>query len=145
MQQDESVVDLKLPENTALLSNQSQVASIVNMCQLINDRDFIFLPAEKTKQLLNTVDEGSLNDWVEFKNSWSDLAVDKYMADGGTYRTRRHATLSAESASHFYHVEPHQPHYQSLNYNTLNGGIARHYEAIEPRILNGKVRSCHPY
>lgn len=141
MKQNEGVSDLKRPKNTALLDSQLQVTPIENLCQLINDRDFMFLPSVKTKQLLNTVDEGSLNDWETFKNSWPDLVVDQYMADGGTYRTRRYATLSAESASHFYRIEPHQPHYQSLNYNTLNGGIARHYEPIESKILNGKVMS----
>ena len=31
----------------------------------------------------------------------------------------------------------HQPHYQSLNYNTLNGGIERWFEPIKPAIGDG--------
>jgi hypothetical protein len=79
MKQNEGVSDLKRPKNTALLDSPLQVTPIENLCQLINDRDFMFLPSVKTKQLLNTVDEGSLNDWETFKNSWEDLVVDQYM------------------------------------------------------------------
>ena len=32
---------------------------------------------------------------------------------------------------------PHQPHYQTLDYNPLNGGIARWFEPIEPAVGDG--------
>ncbi|GHF54117.1 hypothetical protein GCM10010218_39190 [Streptomyces mashuensis] len=65
------------------------------------------------------------------------MPMDGYMADGGRYRRRRHATLSAPASGSAYRVEPHQPHYQTLHYNTLNGGVARHYEPIDDAILRG--------
>ena len=34
-----------------------------------------------------------------------------------------------------HRLEPHQPHYQGLDYNNLNGGVARHYEPIEDAAL----------
>ena len=35
------------------------------------------------------------------------------------------------------HLQPHQPYFQSLKYNHLNGGIARHYEPIAAEVLAG--------
>lgn len=64
MQQNEGVIDIKQQGNDYLLNSSLQVTSLKNLCQLFNDKDFTFLPAEKTKQLLNTVDEDSLNGWA---------------------------------------------------------------------------------
>ncbi|MFF3914942.1 2OG-Fe dioxygenase family protein [Streptomyces sp. NPDC001852] len=36
-------------------------------------------------------------------------------------------------------MEAQQPHYQTLDYNTLNGGVARHYEPFEDEILRGNT------
>jgi len=45
--------------------------------------------------------------------------------------------LSAAADSDRLVREPHQPHYQSLEYNRLNGGIPRYFEPIAPEILTG--------
>ncbi len=74
---------------------------------------------------------GPLDDWADFAASWNDLAVDIYMADQGRYRRRRHGVYTADAAR--LQREPAQPHYQALEYNTLNGGIARWFEPIAPR------------
>ncbi|MEJ0044812.1 MAG: 2OG-Fe dioxygenase family protein [Rhodospirillales bacterium] len=34
-----------------------------------------------------------LTDWARFSDSWNDLGVDTYMADGGRYRRRRYAAF----------------------------------------------------
>ena len=73
-----------------------------------------------------------LQDWAGFADSWNDLGVDSYMADGGRYRRRRYAAFSVGAAG--ARRKPHQPHYQSRDYNALNGGIARWFEAIKPDI-----------
>jgi hypothetical protein len=69
-----------------------------------------------------------LTDWAGFADSWNDLGVDSYMADGGRYRRRRHAAFSAGPAG--IRRKPHQPHYQSRDYNPLNGGIARWFDPV---------------
>jgi len=74
---------------------------------------------------------GPLDDWSEFAASWNDLAIDTYMADQGRYRRRRHGVYAADATS--LRREPAQPHYQTLEYNPLHGGIARWFEPIEPR------------
>jgi hypothetical protein len=79
---------------------------------------------------------GSLGDWADFAESWNDLETDTYMADGGRYRRRRFAVYEARRQGPIAR-RPHQPHYQSLDYNTLNGGIERWFEPIKPAIGDG--------
>ena len=76
--------------------------------------------------------------WDDFADSWNDLGVDTYMADGGRYRRRRYAAFSVGAAG--TRRKPHQPHYQSRDYNPLNGGIARWFEPIKRDI--GDHRRC---
>lgn len=78
---------------------------------------------------------GHLSDWSEFAASWNDLALDTYMADHGRYRRRRHAVYSI-AADYSFMREPHQPHYQALEYNPLHGGIERWFEPILPTVGN---------
>jgi hypothetical protein len=78
---------------------------------------------------------GPLTDWPEFAASWNDLGPDTYMADGGRYRKRRHAVF-AVTASGIVR-QPAQPHYQSRDYNTLNGGIERWFEPVTERVGAG--------
>ena len=79
---------------------------------------------------------GTLADWPAFADSWNDLQVDTYMGDGGRYRRRRFGVWSAGRQGAIERG-PHQPHYQSLDYNTLNGGIERWFEPIKPEIADG--------
>ena len=79
---------------------------------------------------------GALSDWSSFSESWNDLALDAYMADGGRYRRRRHAVYTA-TADGAITRQPHQPHFQTLDYNPLHGGIARWFEPIAEAIGSG--------
>ncbi len=73
-----------------------------------------------------------LADWSDFAASWDDLGVDTYMADGGRYRRRRYAAFSVDPTG--IRRKPHQPHYQSRDYNALNGGLARWFEPVRDDI-----------
>lgn len=79
---------------------------------------------------------GSTSDWEGFADSWNRLSLDTYMADGGRYRRRRHAVY-ATAPDQTILRQPHQPHYQTLDYNPLNGGIERWFEPVEPQISDG--------
>src|SRR5690348_15318423 len=83
---------------------------------------------------------GSLADWPAFAASWERLEMDTYMADGGRYRRRRHAVFSAP-ANGVISRKPHQPHYQSLAYNPLHGGIERWFEPIEEVASGASLRT----
>jgi hypothetical protein len=117
------------------------------LCQLIARKNFCRLPAGQVCSLLLKQHPLSLNDWPTFRESWSRLPLDEYMADGGRYRRRRYATFGAEASSLVFQLEPHQPHYQNRNNNHLNGGVMRHFQPIEDNILksntmNGLLAFC---
>lgn len=98
---------------------------------------FCFVAAADARALL-----GELSDWPAFEASWNDMPLDTYMADGGRYRRRRHATLRVAVGGTKATLEAHQPHFQSLDYNNLNGGIARHFEPIREVIIEGASMSA---
>jgi hypothetical protein len=73
-----------------------------------------------------------LADWAGFAASWDELGLDRYMADGGRYRRRRFATFAVAGGA--IRRKVHQPHYQSRDYNPLNGGIARWFDPVTDAI-----------
>jgi hypothetical protein len=97
---------------------------------------FCFMPGAELRAHLAARHAGWDADWQRFAASWADLELDRYMADGGRYRRRRYATLSASPQGRIL-IEPHQPHYQSLDYNRLNGGVARYFEPILDGVIAG--------
>ncbi|MCC7418141.1 MAG: 2OG-Fe dioxygenase family protein [Acidobacteria bacterium] len=99
----------------------------------IATRGFALLPAREVRALLEA--SGPLDDIERFAASWDGLALDTYMADGGRYRRRRHAAFAVVDGR--ITRKPHQPHYQTVEYNPLHGGIARWFEPILPEIGSG--------
>lgn len=95
----------------------------------LTEQGFAYEPAQAMRPLL---DAYGLERWDEFAESWNHLGVDRFMADGGRYRRRRYATFSLTDQQ--VARKPHQPHYQSRDYNTLNGGIERWFKPVAPDI-----------
>jgi len=92
------------------------------------------------------LEEAGLADWGCFARSWDDLGVDAYMADGGRYRRRRFACFRAGPEG--IARKPHQPHYQSRDYNPVNGGIQRWFDPVTQAIgehpaLRSILTTCH--
>jgi hypothetical protein len=77
-----------------------------------------------------------LADWDRFAASWDGMPRDEHMADGGRDRRRRHAVLTVAPGGATT-LEPRQPHYQSREFNALNGGVERWFEPIAPEIAAG--------
>lgn len=101
---------------------------------------FAFVAADDMRLLLGEC--GELSDWARFAESWNDLQLDTYLPDGHRYRRRRHATLSARAGEHNVTLQPHQPHYQSIDYNPLVGGIERWFEPMDAAIVSGPTVQC---
>jgi len=95
---------------------------------------FAFVTAEAMRQLLG--EPRSLGDWTTFAASWNDLAPDTYLALHGRHRRRRHATFVVEATGEVRR-ESHQPHFQSLQHNALQGDIQRWFRPIRPAIADG--------
>ncbi|MCI4589308.1 2OG-Fe dioxygenase family protein [Sphingobium sp. BYY-5] len=73
-------------------------------------------------------------DWNGFARTWDDLGPDLFMADGGRYRRRRHATFRC-AGGRFTRMA-HQPHYQSRDYNPLNGDVQRWFDPVEQATID---------
>jgi hypothetical protein len=92
---------------------------------------FAFVPGQRMRAMLEAV--GGLEDWSAFAASWYALETDTYMADGGRYRRRRHGVFQVAADGRLAR-QPHQPHWQGLDYNALNGGIERWFAPIEDAV-----------
>jgi len=112
-------------ETSVITSDQNLVAQ-----QLVHN-GFAFVQGGVMGNLLQ---EDGLAGWDEFASSWTDLPLDKYMADGGLYRRRRYSLLRITSEA-IIHMPP-QPFRQSKEYNLLNGGVDRWFEPVREEILD---------
>ena len=66
-----------------------------------------------------------------FKPDWRELALDRYLKDGGRYRFRRHSCFVVDDEDVIQ--APHRAHWQSLDYNALHGGMQRWFEPMLER------------
>jgi hypothetical protein len=125
--------------DTALMPDRSLQASLTR-------EGYVFVHADAMGVALEAF--GPLDDWQAFAGSWNDLELDEHMADGGRYRRRRHAVFAASEPGSAVTREPHQPHYQGLDYNPLNGGVARWFAPVSPAVGEGRslqtiLTFCH--
>jgi hypothetical protein len=109
----------------------------------LTDRGFAFV---STTTLRSRLPDGVLQHWGDFAASWNDLGLDTYMADGGRYRRRRFSVFDVSASA--ITAKPHQPHYQSRDYNALNGGVERWFPPFAPATaahpsLRALLRMCH--
>lgn len=102
---------------------------ILAIVEKIRSTGFSFAPAELFRAFLTP---SALAEWPSFAASWDDLGLDTYMADGGRNRRRRFAAFAVSSERVVR--KAHQPHYQSRDYNPLNGGIERWFGALSEAI-----------
>ena len=103
---------------------------ITDIVEHLATDDFVFVESAQTSELLSAIAGAPLDSDPVFLDSWNRLEQDQYMADGGRYRKRRHATYAIDSAGQRARLMPYQPHYQTVDYNLLNGGVARYFAPI---------------
>ncbi len=113
---------------------------MITLRERVDQDGFAFVAADGMRALF--VHCGVLSDWAHFAESWNDLELDTYLPDGHRYRRRRHATLSARAGEHNVTLEAHQPHYQSIDYNPLAGGIERWFEPMHAEVVAGPTMQC---
>lgn len=106
----------------------------VRCAGVVRAQGFCFVQAEAMRSALQAV--GTLGDWDAFAASWETLAPDSYLEKTGRFRSRRHAVFSA-SADGSIGREPHQPHFQSVAYNPLQGDLERWFEPITDGVASG--------
>ncbi|PPR63535.1 MAG: hypothetical protein CFH10_00487 [Alphaproteobacteria bacterium MarineAlpha4_Bin2] len=106
-----------------------------NLAQEVREAGFAFYPSKEMGALVSQAT--TLRHWQSFASSWDKLGLDLYMADGGRYRRRRFAAfrITREDIKR----KAHQPHYQSRDYNPLNGDIERWFEPVLPEVASHPV------
>ena len=97
------------------------------MAARLDERGFVRVDGST---MLDFLGDAARASWARFSQSWDDLGNDLYMADGGRYRRRRHAAFRATNGQ--VTRSPHQPHYQSRDYNPLNGDVQRWFDPVLP-------------
>ncbi|QCE35463.1 hypothetical protein FAI40_09035 [Acetobacteraceae bacterium] len=122
-------------EKIAIIKNITSEAFLSFLDPSVQKEGFAFLPAKETSSLIQKMG-CSHQDWHQFEESWNDLGNDKFMADGGRYRRRRYGVFSLSHQKGIVQ-KPHQPHYQSRDYNPLNGGVERWFDPIAEDIKSG--------
>lgn len=86
------------------------------------------------------VADGSLDDWDAFTDSWNQLEPDEYLAARGRQRRRRYGVWTWHGGELVR--EAHQPHYQAIEYNALQGDIERWFAPITEAVGNsGAIRA----
>jgi hypothetical protein len=100
----------------------------MSIARLLARQDFALVPAAIMRHELEPY--GNLDDWPSFAASWNDMPRDTYMADGGRYRRRRHAVFTAPAGQPRIVRGADRPHYQTTDYNKLNGGIPRLFAPV---------------
>jgi hypothetical protein len=109
----------------------SPAAAAPSIQAAIQRDGYAFVDGPVMRELLAAA--GSLGDWEVFAGSWNTLALDTYMKDGGRYRRRRHAVFGTDGDAPLVRG-PHQPHYQTLEYNPLHGGVERWFEPVSDSV-----------
>ena len=131
-----------------------RAADLDALADAIAREGYAFVGADAMRALL---DPAALERWDEFAASWDHLGLDRYMADGGRYRRRRHAVFAVGSGAgglpgglpgQLIERKAHQPHYQSRDHNELNGGIERWFTPVEDAVaahpvLRAILSACH--
>ena len=114
-----------------------------DLAEALRGTGFAFVHAPDMRAVLQA---SGLQDWDGFARTWDDLGMDTYMADGGRYRKRRHAAFAVSGAGAVR--KPAQPHYQSRDFNALNGGIASWFDPVTDAAAGSSafqaiLRTCH--
>lgn len=110
--------------------------SAERVVQAVTSRGYCFVDALTMRRLLAL--RGTAADLERFTDSWEQLPVDAHMADRGRYRRRRYAVLASTDHG-AVDRQAHQAHFQTLDYNRLNGGVERWFEPIEESITEGAI------
>ena len=92
---------------------------------------YAFVPPDEVFAVLR-IDADAMN---PLRHTWSRLARDAYLRDGGRYRWRRHSCFVQEFSPPALAAVPHRAHWQPTSYNALHGGMERWFEPIEASVV----------
>jgi hypothetical protein len=101
----------------------------MNVVENLSTAGYAFLSAAELAPVLD-VDVAQLNPLQEW---WNSLPRDRYLRDGGRYRSRRHACFVQDGGK--LTLAPRRAHWQPTSYNALHGGLERWFEPIASDVV----------
>ena len=101
------------------------ISTPLEVSQTLKSQGFCLLESSTLAQLTDL----SMTELFGFGEYWNHLFEDQFLKDHGKYRLRRHSSYVVENR--VSSLVPHRPHWQSLDFNALHGGIVRHFEPID--------------
>ncbi len=102
---------------------------------LLQQQGYVIYKQEKL--LYDKLISGYSTHFSRFCATWNDLPQDPYLLDGGQYRYRRYSVFNYQNKK--LTTLPNEPHYQTLHYNSLHGGINRYLEPWLNSTINNPV------
>lgn len=114
------------------ISTDSQIESVIfeRFARQLCQERYLFLNGGTLSAML-TVTSKQIAD---FASHWPTLTVDRHMGDGGSYRYRRYGEFDAPMGQ-LRRQLPHGPYEQPTYINSLNGGVARLFDPLEPSFV----------
>ncbi len=105
------------------------LAPLLTPCQEIahslKTNGYAVISAESVAELCHV----AVSELEALNHFWDEMPRDPYLKDGGRYRYRRHASYQITDKQ--LEMVPHRPHWQSVTYNALHGGIERWFDPIQ--------------
>lgn len=95
----------------------------------IKNKGYAFIDSNTFQKIQKTCNfyDVKEQDVEAFISRWNDLDIDLFMSDKGKYRTRKHATFTIPNEHKIVLKNEYIPHFQTLEYNHLNGGRSTFY------------------
>ena len=128
--------DTQMPNGWEQLSFGAALAEGLSIQKRLRQQGFGLLSAE---QLYALIGEGA-ESCAAAMPLWNHLPADRYLKDGGRYRSRRHGSfvhnLGALATDHALLHVPQRAHWQPLTYNALHGGMSRWFEPLADELVN---------
>jgi hypothetical protein len=113
---------------TAIAKEKRNVQVCTSVGDDVRQHGFAILSAAQVMQIAGVAASNLLSQ-ASFLQSWNDLPTDEFLADGGRYRFRRHASLRLQANE--WLDEPYRPHWQPKAYNKLHGGVFRTFAEVK--------------
>ena len=107
---------------------QPPLTAAIEVSVTLKKQGFAVLDAHSVIELSGT----TLEALRALEGTWSSLAPDQYLKDGGRYRYRRHGSYTVKGND--VTAVTHRAHWQPISYNALHGGMHRWFEPVEAHV-----------
>jgi len=127
---------IEMPAGWESLAFVASAPTTQSIQDRLRQQGFGLLSAE---QVYSMIGEGAEAACAAAMPLWNHLPPDRYLKDGGRYRSRRHGSFlqtfdAQDSDKALLHV-PHRAHWQPLTYNALHGGMMRWFEPLSDELV----------